>query len=189
MRAVFFFPTVLSMVIVGLTWQQLLQLSGPINSALSAIAGHPVLTAWLADTHLVLWVLIWVSNWQWSGWTMVLYLAGMSGIPQELLEAARLDGAGTGQLVRQVVFPLLRHVTALALLLNVVGGFQVFDTIYVMTAGGPNHASEVLSTYAYWNAFAAYGPGELGYAAAITVVMLMILFVFAVARVRMSELV
>jgi ABC-type sugar transport system permease subunit len=88
-----------------------------------------------------------------------------------------------------VVIPIQRPVIALALLLNVVGGFQVFDTIYMLTGGGPNHASEVIGTYSYWQAFSAYGPGQLGYASAIAVVMTVILFVFAYARVRMSHLV
>ena len=87
------------------------------------------------------------------------------------------------------MIPIQRPVVALAVLLNVVGGFQVFDTIYVLTGGGPNHASEVLGTYTYWQAFSAYGPGQLGYASAISIVMVFVLFVFAYFRVRMSRLV
>ena len=187
LRALFFFPTVISMVFVGLTWQQLLGVGGPVDMLLAAFGASRV--SWLATPDLVLWVVVWVASWQWAGWTMVLFLAGMMGQPRELIEAAQIDGAGTFAIATRVVIPMQRPVIALAMLLNVVGGFQVFDTIYVLTGGGPNHASEVVGTYSYWQAFSAYGPGQLGYASAIAVVMTIVLFVFAYARVRMSRLV
>jgi ABC-type sugar transport system permease subunit len=186
-RALFFFPTVISMVFVGLTWQQLLGVGGPVDALLGVLGVQHV--AWLSNPDLVLWVIVWVSSWQWAGWTMVLFLAGMMSLDRELIEAAHLDGAGSFTIAVEVVAPLLHHVIALALLLNVIGGFQVFDTIYVLTGGGPNHASESLGTYTYWLAFSAYGPGELGYASAATVLMTLALFVFAYFRVRMSRLV
>jgi ABC-type sugar transport system permease subunit len=187
LRALFFFPTVISMVFVGLTWQQLLAVGGPVDSLLALFGASRV--SWLATPDLVLWVVVWVASWQWAGWTMVLFLAGMMSQPAESIEAAQIDGAGTLAIATRVVIPMQRPVIALALLLNIVGGFQVFDTIYVLTGGGPNHASEVVGTYSYWQAFSAYGPGQLGYASAIAVVMTVILFAFAYARVRMSRLV
>lgn len=187
LRAFFFFPTVISMVFVGLTWQQLLTFGGPIDGLFKALGVSHI--DWLSNPNVVMWVVVWVSTWQWSGWTMVLYLAGMMGLSSELVEAAKIDGAGDFAIARRVVFPLLRYVTGLALLLNVIGGFQVFDTIYVLTGGGPNHASEVLGTYSYWEAFSGFGPGELGYASAMAVVMIIVLFVFAYVRIRMARLV
>jgi ABC-type sugar transport system permease subunit len=186
-RALFFFPTVISMVFVGLTWQQLLAVGGPVDNLIATFGVSHI--SWLANSDLVLWVVVWVSSWQWSGWTMVLFLAGMIGQDRELVEAAQLDGAGSFAIATRIVLPGQRHVIALALLLNIVGGFQVFDTIYVLTGGGPDHASEVLGTYTYWVAFSAYGPGALGYASAVSVVMIAVLFVFAYFRVRMSRLV
>ena len=187
LRALYFFPVVLSMVMVGITWRQLLGVGGPVDSLFHSLQlSQP---DWLGSPNLVLWVVIWVSTWQWAGWTMVLYLAGMIGIPNEVVEAAKLDGAGSFQVLRTIVVPMVRYVTGLALLLNVIGGFQVFDTIYVMTGGGPNQASEVLGTYSYWQAFSDYGPGQLGYAGTIAIVMVIVLFVFSFVRVRMSRLV
>jgi raffinose/stachyose/melibiose transport system permease protein len=187
LRSLYFFPTVLSMVVVGLTWRQLLEQGGPIDNLITLLGfGH---VSWLSSPSLVMWVVIWVNSWQWSGWTMVLYLAGMVGIPQDLVEAAKVDGASSFTILWRIVLPLLRYVTGLVLLLNVIGGFQVFDTIYVMTGGGPDHASEVLGTYAYWQAFAAFGPGQIGYAATIAVVMVLVLFAFSYIRIRMSRLV
>jgi raffinose/stachyose/melibiose transport system permease protein len=187
LRGIFFFPTVISMVVVGLTWHQMLVVGGPVDELLASVGfGH---VDWLIESNLIMWVVAWVSSWQWAGWTMVLMLAGMMGVPNELVEAAKMDGAGSFSIARTIVLPLIGHVTALALLLNIIGGFQVFDTIYVLTGGGPNHASEVLSTYTYWQAFSAFGPGELGYASAIAVMMIMVLFVFSYVRIRMSRLV
>src|SRR5205823_4037809 len=103
----------------------------------------------------------------------------------ELVEAAQLDGASSFALARKLVLPLISPVMSLAVLLNVIGGFQVFDTIYVMTGGGPDHASEVLGSYAYWIAFSAGGTGQLGYAAALAVVMVAVLFVFSYLRIRL----
>jgi len=175
------------MVMVGLTWRQMLNPGGPLDGLFNGLGLGNI--DWLGQPNLVMWVVIWVSSWQWSGWTMVLMLAGMMGIPNELVEASKIDGAGSFGIARTIVLPLIGHVTGLALLLNVIGGFQVFDTIYVLTGGGPNHASEVLGTYSYWEAFGNYGPGELGYAAAMAVVMVIVLFAFSYTRIRMSRLV
>jgi ABC-type sugar transport system permease subunit len=186
LRAIYFFPAVLSMVFVGLLWRQLLTGGGAIDT----LAGHIGLhVQWLADPSVVMWVVIWVTNWQWTGWSMILFLAGMVGIPNDIVEAAKIDGASSFRVLRTIAVPLLRPVTALVMLLNVIGGFQVFDTIYVMTGGGPAHASEVLGTYAYWLGFAQFGPGELGYAATIAVLMVAVLFVFSYMRIRMARLV
>jgi ABC-type sugar transport system permease subunit len=186
LRAHFFFPAVLSMVVVGLTWRQMLADEGPIDSLFSLIGLH---IAWLSDPGAVMWVVVWVATWQWSGWSMLLLLAGMSAIPNEMVEAARVDGAGSFAIARRIVVPMISHAIGLVVLLDVIGGFQVFDTIYVMTGGGPNHASEVLGTYSYWIAFSSGGTGELGYAAAISVVMIGVLFVFSYMRIRMTDLV
>jgi ABC-type sugar transport system permease subunit len=187
LRALFFFPTVISMVFVGLTWQQLLTVGGPVDAFVRSFGAGRI--AWLSDPDLVMWTVVWVASWQWAGWTLVLFLAGMMGQPRVLIEAAQIDGAGSFSIAAFVVIPMQRPVFALAALLNVIGGFQVFDTIYVLTGGGPNHASEVLGTYTYWQAFSAYGPGQLGYASAISIVMVVVLFAFAYIRVRMSRLV
>lgn len=187
LRGLFFFPTVISMVVVGLTWHQMLVVGGPVSEVFASLGLDNI--GWLTNSNLVMWVVAWVSTWQWAGWTMVLMLAGMMGVPNQLVQAAKIDGAGGFAIARTIVLPLIGHVTALALLLNVIGGFQVFDTIYVLTGGGPNHASEVLGTYTYWQAFSAFGPGELGYASAIAVMMILVLFVFSYVRIRMSQLV
>jgi ABC-type sugar transport system permease subunit len=187
MRALIFLPTVLSMVVVGAAWSHMLAFDGPVNSFLGVFGVDPV--GWLSDPQLVKYVIVWVASWQWAGWTMVLLLAGMLGISRELVEAAAIDGASSFSVARYVVAPLMRPVLGLAVLLNVIGAFQVFDTVYVLTGGGPNHASEMLGTYSYWIAFSGSGTGDLGYAASLSVVMIIALFAFAIVRIRMSRLV
>jgi ABC-type sugar transport system permease subunit len=187
MRALIFLPTVLSMVVVGAAWSHMLAYDGPVNGVLGVIGVSPV--GWLSDPEIVKYVIVWVASWQWAGWTMVLLLAGMLGIPRELVEASAIDGASSFTVARRVVAPLMRPVLGLAVLLNVIGAFQVFDTVYVLTGGGPNHASEMLGTYSYWIAFSGSGPGDLGYAASLSVVMIAALFAFAIVRIRMSRLV
>lgn len=189
MRAIFFFPSVLSAVMVALTWQRILNPSGLLDQLLTSGSLGFLSTEWLANPKVVLWAIIGVGTWQWAGWTMVLYYAGLVGIPLEYFETAKVEGAKTLQIVRYVALPLVKHVTEVALLLNIVGGFQVFDTIYVLTRGGPAHHSEVLSTYIYFNAFDVRGPNLMGYASAIAVALITILFAFSYLRIRASKLV
>jgi ABC-type sugar transport system permease subunit len=187
MRALIFFPTILSMVVVGSAWSHMLAYDGPVNSFLGLFGMAPI--GWLSDPTIVKYVIIWVASWQWSGWTMVLLLAGMLGIPRDVVEAAAIDGARSFTVARHVAIPLVRPVLGLAVLLNIIGAFQVFDTVYVLTGGGPNHASEMLGTYSYWIAFSGSGTGDLGYAASLSMVMIAALFAFAIVRIRMSRLV
>lgn len=177
-RMVIFFPTVLSMVLVGLVWQQFLAPGGPINGLLRSSV------AWLGDPDLALWTIAWIASWQWTGWSMMLYLAAMVGFDRELLQAAQIDGASDARIAFSVVEPVVRPVTSLVILLNLIGGVQAFDTIWVTTRGGPNHATETLTTYAQYTAFDAQGPSEFGYASAIATVTIIGLMVLAAFRLR-----
>lgn len=177
-RLIIFFPTVLSMVLVGLVWQQILAADGPVN----ALLGTDV--AWFSDRHIALLTIIWIASWQWTGWSMMLYLAGMLGVSRDLVEAAQIDGAGDARIAWSIVRPVVRPVTALVILLNLIGAVQTFDTIWVTTRGGPNHATETLTTYAQYVAFDAQGPGAFGYASAIATVVIVLLMAAAALRIR-----
>lgn len=177
-RMVIFFPTVLSMVLVGLVWQQFLAPGGPINGAFRASV------SWLGDPQIALWTIAWIASWQWAGWSMMLYLAAMVGFDRELLQAAQIDGASDVRIALSIVEPVLRPVTSLVVLLNLIAGVQAFDTIWVTTRGGPNHATETLTTYAQYTAFDAQGPSEFGYASAIATVTIVVLMVLATFRLR-----
>ncbi len=123
--------------------------------------------------------------WQWVGYDMVLYLTGLQQIPEELYEAAMIDGANRWQLLRRITLPLLKGVGTMVILLNFIGGVRVFDIVYVMTKGGPNHNTEVLATHLYEVAFWF---NKMGYASVIAVIILVISLLFAYFRSRlMSE--
>jgi ABC-type sugar transport system permease subunit len=188
MRAIIFFPGIVSLVILGLIWRELLSTQGLINGFLGLLAGTDVTIQWLGNPKLALWTVITIDTWVFTGTNMILWLAGMMSIPSDLLDAARIDGANVRQLVRHVVGPLLSHVFSLSLLLNIIGGFQVFAIVYVTTHGGPAHQTEVLATYVFWNAFYSAGPQRFGYASAIATVMVVILLIFSYFRIKMSKI-
>ena len=188
LRAIIFYPGVVSMVILGLIWREMLANEGLVNGFLTALTGDKVAIQWLGNPKLVLWTVMAIDTWIFTGTNMILWLAGMLAIPSELLDAARIDGANIRQLVRHIVVPLLRHVYSLSLLLNIIGGFQAFAIVYVTTRGGPAHQSEVLATYVFWNAFYSAGPQRFGYASTIAAFMVIVLLLFSYIRIRVGKL-
>jgi raffinose/stachyose/melibiose transport system permease protein len=186
LRTVVFAPFVLPIVAVGLIWAAIYS---PTFGALNALLAHlsPVFggRGWLSDPPwAVIYAIIAVSCWRFTGFHMVVLLSGLQAIPQELYEAARLDGAGAWDTFRRVTLPLLRRVIGADALLITVGSVKIFDLNWVMTQGGPNHASEVLATYMYTCGFSQ---DRMGYAAAIAAVMLALTLVATVVYVRMSR--
>jgi len=175
------------MVILGLVWRDLLSTHGMVNNILSFISGAEVVSQWLGNPKTVLWTIILVDTWIFAGTNMILWLAGLLAIPSDLIDAAKIDGANVRQLVGYVVIPEISHVISLSLLLNVIGGFQAFAIVYVLTRGGPAHFSELLSTYVFWIAFFSDGPQRFGYASAISVVMIIILLTFSFIRIKLSR--
>ncbi len=189
-RTVFFMPQVVSLVVSGLLWQMMYDGNfGMINQFLTAIGLGGLAHNWLADPNTVLPAILLVSLWQSAGFYMLIFFAGLQGIDQTLYEAARVDGAGRLQEIWSITVPMLRPVTAVVVALNVLGGVKVFELIFVMTGGGPNHASEVLGTYLYNLAFGSTSGSipAVGYATAVSVIMFFIgmaaiLFQFWVTR-------
>ena len=188
LRSLIFFPGVVSMVILGLIWREMLSSEGLVNGFLSAITGREVLIQWLGNPKLVLWTVVAIDTWIFTGTNMILWLAGMLSIPKDLIDAAKIDGANLRQMVWFVVLPLLKHVVSLSLLLNIIGGFQAFAIVYVTTRGGPAHLSEVLATYVFWLAFYSAGPQRFGYASAVASIIVIILLAFSFFRIRMSKI-
>jgi ABC-type sugar transport system permease subunit len=173
-RTVFFMPQVVSLVVSGLLWVMMYDGNfGLINRALTGIGLGGLAHNWLADPATVLPAILLVSLWQSAGFFMLIYFAGLQGIDQTLYEAARVDGANKLQEIIRITVPMLRPVTAVVVTLNILGGVKAFELIYVMTGGGPNHASEVLGTYLYGLAFGstAGATPAVGYATAVSVVV------------------
>ena len=179
-RTAMFIPAVMSLVVTGTLFGLVLN---PDFGLLSRIIGFTGLghVGWLSDSALVVPTLIVVSLWQSFGFFMVIFYAGVQNIDRELYEAAALDGATVVREFWHITMPMLRVLTSVVLTLNIINGVKVFDLIYVMTEGGPAHASESLGTYLYALAFGQVGGSTplIGYATAIGIVIV----IFALAAV------
>lgn len=185
-RSIIFLPLVISSVSIGLLGSWMFeQYNGFVNKLLAAIGvGQP---AWQSDGTWAMVSIIIVTLWQRVGFSMLIYLAGLQGVDRGILEAATVDGAGPWQRFRRITFPLLGPSTFFLLIMNLIYSFQIFDTVYAMTAGGPNYSTTMVVTYAYRQGFDEHGPGQLGYAAAIGVVIFVITLLLTAGQWRLSR--
>ncbi|HLT57556.1 MAG TPA: sugar ABC transporter permease [Limnochordales bacterium] len=171
-RKVYALPLLLSTVAIAQLWSRVYHPRlGILNNFLMAVGlvERPVL--WLADTNLVLYSIFIPILWQYAGFYILIYFAALKGVPNELLEAARIDGASAWQAALFVKVPLIMNVIKATVVLAVVGSLKYFDLIYVMTGGGPNQASEVMASYMYRKAFREF---NFGYGSAIGFALLVI---------------
>jgi raffinose/stachyose/melibiose transport system permease protein len=177
-------PLGLSPVLTAILWQQILGPYGFVNELLvSTLHWRTQPIGFLGDPNLVMWTVIAAAVWQYAGYDMLLYYAGLQGLPKERMEAAAIDGAGAWSRLRYVVIPFLRPVIAIVIVLNLIGGWKVFDLIFVLTGGGPSHSTEVLSTYLYQQAFTF---NSMGYASSIAVVIVVLAMISALIRGRIA---
>ena len=183
-RAVFFLPVVSLTVAMASAWQYLLHPTiGPVNALLGSlgIAGP----AWLSSSDTVLLSLAFIGVWEAVGFNMVLFMAGLTAIPRELREAAAVDGAQTAwDRFRLVTWPLLGPTTLFVVTISLIRSVRVFDTVAVLTRGGPNKASEVLLYTMYTEGFTYL---RLGYSAAITLVFLVIVLGLMLLQTRVLD--
>jgi len=180
-RTAFFVPYVSSVVAVALVWQWILNPDfGLLNGALAAIGVAPV--DWLGDPRTALLAVMLISVWVQLGYQMTVFLAGLQGIPQAYFDAARVDGAGAWQRFWRVTFPLLRPVVLFVLVTGVIGSFQVFTYVYVLTDGGPLHATDVVVYRIYQVAWEFL---QFGYASALALVLFALLLGLTWAQFRL----
>jgi ABC-type sugar transport system permease subunit len=180
-RTVLFIPMTISLVAVGLLFSLFYNpVQGVINNLLQDLGIFSALDL-LGNSHTTILAIFAVALWQWSGFGMVILCAALQSIPSEFIEAARIDGATTGQIIRHVIVPLLVPTYMVITTVNVIGGFKAFDLIYVMTAGGPAQASETTSIFLYKQAFVLH---RFGYASTIAVVLFAIICVTAFILMR-----
>lgn len=179
-RTVYYVPVVTSMVAVAMIWIQLFDpLYGVISNGLETIGLKGI--DWLGDPNLAMPSIIAVSVWKVIGWNMLIYLAGLQGIPEYLKEAAAIDGANRWQSFWKIILPLLSPTTFFILVTSLIGAFQVFDQVYVMTGGGPANATTTLVHQIYNAAFKAL---DMGYAAAMSFVLFGIILVVSLFSMR-----
>ncbi|WP_214325681.1 carbohydrate ABC transporter permease [Nonomuraea sediminis] len=177
LRVVFFAPVVVSPVMVAFLWKYVYDPAGGLNALLGLHVD------WLGDPSVALWSIAGMVVWQYAGYSMVIFLAGLEGVPYELHEAAMIDGAGPWQRFRYVTWPLLAPALTVNLMLSTIGGLKLFDQVFAATNGGPGYATETLSTVLYKQAFVF---GKFGYSTAVALVLA--LFVAAVSLVQVYYL-
>ena len=180
-RVLLYMPQLLSIGVVGLTWAWLLNTQfGAINYLLSFLGIQPI--NWLGDGSLVLPALSLTTIWWGFGFPMLIFIAGLQGIPEHLYEAARIDGAGGRQLFFYITLPLLRPTMLFVSVTSFIAQFQVFGQPFIMTAGGPGRSSYTVIYYLYqiaWNSF------RMGYGTAVAVVLALIMAVFTAFQFRL----
>ena len=182
-RALLFIPYLSSFVMAGIIWTWIFSTDGPLNAALGGLGLGPVpFTS--GPQLLVLLSLAVVSVWKGFGYSMLIFLAGLKAQPGEVHEAARIDGAGAWKSFWYVTLPLLKPVVFFVLVIETIVGFQVFDTIYVMTGGGPARASHSLIYFLFDEGFKFF---DFGYASAIGVVLFVIVLILSLIQQRFFE--
>lgn len=189
-RTLIFIPYVLSEVVTGLAFALLLQPHGPFDGVLASIGlGQWLETAgqdggrvlWLADPTLAFWVLFFVLCWKYLGFAILLMLAGLQGIPEELFEAAAIDGANWWQIQWRITLPLLGPTIRIWAFLSIIGSLQLFDMVWLLTGGGPLDATTTMATYMVKYGFLR---NQFGYGGAVAVVLFLISLVIALLYQR-----
>lgn len=187
-RMIFFFPSILSFVVIGILWTFIYHPNmGIINEVLKWMGMNQFAVAWLGSKDTVLWAIALVMVWQAVGYCyyMVMYLAGMDGVPRELYEAASIDGANVVQQFFKITIPMLWEIIRITIIFSINGVLNIsFVLVLVMTAGGPNNASQVALTYMYKQAFVN---ANFGYAMAIAVIVFTVSIILSLISNRLTE--
>ncbi|HNP73181.1 MAG TPA: sugar ABC transporter permease [Kouleothrix sp.] len=183
-RTMYYIPVVTSWVVVSLIFTYLYNGQAGLINWLLRDALHLIDANinWLGEPLTANIAIATLGIWKGIGWTMVIFLAGLQSIPQEVYEAAAIDGASSWQRLRSITLPLIRQTTLFILVLLTIGGFQVFISVYVMTGGKPLHRTDVLLTYMYSNAFEFL---DLGYGSALSYLFALMVFALSMAQIRL----
>lgn len=184
-RTIFFIPVVLTPVVVGFLYSKILEPNdGELARALNAIGLSTLVHPWLADPNTALVTVSLVNVWLWIGFAMSVYLSALTGVPSELIEAAKLDGTNSRQLVWHVLVPFLRPTHFALLTLSVIGTLKTFDIVYVLTKGGPGGATELPTTLLFRTGFDEYRQGR---ASALGTVLFVVALLLTVINLRIAN--
>ncbi len=175
-KTAIYLPLTLSFVVLSQIWTWIYQPKhGAINVTLEALGLGNLTVAWLSNSEVVTYALIVVGCWPQTAYTTVLFLAGLQNVPTEVMEAAKVDGANRWQRFWNVILPLLKPSTIIAVAVTIIQSLRMFAIVNVMTRGGPFRSSEVLANYMYVEGFKNY---SMGYASALAVVLFLIILLF-----------
>jgi raffinose/stachyose/melibiose transport system permease protein len=179
-RVAFFVPVIMSALAVGYIFQALLKPEGGLNSILSSLTGSDVSIAWLGDTTWTIVVVALIHSWKWMGLSMLIYLAGLKTIDQDMLEAARLDGAGYWSTFWHVKFPLLAPAVTFNFTTALLGSMNGFDVVQATTEGGPGGTTELLNIFI----FRTFGQGLFAQATTMSLILFLVVIVLAFPVIR-----
>lgn len=178
LRSAFYIPAVLASIAVATMWVWLYNpQSGLFDGVLKAVGLGAIAPDWLGDSHIALYAIFIAFVWQTAGFNMVLYIAGLQNVPDELVEAAKLDGAGRSQVFRAVTWPALRPTTIIVVVLTMISSLKVFDLIVGTTGGGPAQSTQVLALWSYQQSFSNH---EFGLGNAIATVLFVVSLILVV---------
>ncbi len=179
-RALYVVPWMATPIAMGLVWSWIFDPAGGVLNGLLAVIGVDG-PAWLSDPAWALPAVAAVQVWQYTGYNMLFFLAGLQGVPGELYDAAATDGASRVRQFVHITLPLLFPTLFFVLVTNIIGSFQVFDTLYVMTDGGPGHSTEVLNFRIFETAFKQF---DFGYASAMSMLLFVLILLVTLLQVR-----
>lgn len=178
LRLVFFLPVVLTPIVAGFLWKYLLSPTGSVNSMLEAVGMGWARQDWLGNPEIAIYSICAAIIWQGAGYSMVIYLAGLQGVSEDVLEAAELDGAGSFRRTVSIVLPLINGAIVINVLLTLIGTLKQFDTVFAMTKGGPAGATETMATIVYKTAFTYLQyPTALAQGVVLTIIVGVIAFI------------
>jgi len=184
-RVAFFLPYVLPQVAIGVVWSWIYDpIRGWLNRALELVGLEHWQTGWLGNPDTALYAVLATAIWATSGFVFIIFLSALRNVDIELVDAARLDGANTLQRLRYVVLPQIMPVFLMVTTITLIGGFSVFDIIFVMTGGGPAGATDVLGTYAYTNAFEL---SRISYGTTLALLITVLAIPFTIALNRLQR--
>ncbi len=182
-RAIYYTPVITSMVAVAIVWSWIFNPEIGVANRVLETLGLPT-SEWLRNPNLTMFCIVVVAVWKGIGYYMLIYLAGLQGIPKYLYEVARLDGAGRWSMFWHITLPLLKPTTFFVFVVLCINSFQVFDQIYVMTKGGPMDASTVVVYRIFVNGFTFL---RMGYASSMAVILFLVILVFTYFNVRLLK--
>lgn len=184
-RTLFYLPVILSAVTIGFTWSFIYDPNiGVLNTALRQLGFGNWTHIWLAEKYVAVIAIALVHVWWGCGNAMVLYIAGLQGVPEDLLEAASIDGCNAWQRFWRVTFPTLLPTVVLVIVMSMIGSFKTFELVWTMTQGGSDKSSMVLALQAYKEAFVF---SDVGSGSAVAVILLLIVSVFSVIQIKLTD--
>lgn len=186
-RTVLFVPVLISSLAAGYVFRAFLAPNGTLNAVISAVTGSPFSMEWLGDPAWAIFFAAFVQSWRYFAVHMLIYIAALNAIPQELIQSSQVDGASRWQTFRYVTWPFLAGAVTVNVVLTLTGGLQIFDVVVALTGGGPGRATELLNILVLQK----FGQGDIGYSTTVSAVLILLISALAfpvIALLRRREI-